>query len=261
MKLFGAALVAAGLALGSYSLAQVPGTSLPPGIRSTGAPACTPNTGGGGTFANVVGLWHFDNNGADNGSSGAKTLTLNGGAVYSTTQAKFGTHSLSIVTGGTSYAQLPAAAGVLVAASTDFTVEAWLYFPTTAPTYMGWIGDDQTTWLGPYAQPNLTIQIAGASVSATPTAATSFPPNVWHHYAVVRQSNAIQFYTDGAQASGGGGTNSNVVGSASVGSKIGRSYSATYVQPSGSFIDEARISNVARYTANFTPPVLAFCNN
>jgi Concanavalin A-like lectin/glucanases superfamily len=257
--LFGFALLGLGALCLNGARGQLPGTFMPISVGvSGGALACTPNTQGGGTDSNVIALWHMDNAGTDVALGGARPLTLNGGAVYSTTQKKFGSHSLSIVTGGTSYAQMPA--GVLVPASTDFTLETWMYFAGTTPTYHGWLGDDQATFLGPYGSPNLSIQIAGSSVSATTATTTnSFSANAWHHYAVTRLSGAIGFWVDGVSQAATG-SNANVVGGTGSGVKIGRAYSATYVQPSGSFLDEVRISNVARYTANFVPPILPFCD-
>src|SRR5580765_4745935 len=245
---------------------QMPGTFNPVSVGvSGGGVACTPNSQGATSLAvgdaNVFALLHFDNNGTDNAIV-PHNLTLNGGAVYSTTQSKFGGYALSIPTAATSFAQqangmLGGGTGI---GSGDLTVEAWMYWPAL-PSLFGLLGDDQATNMALIGNPNLAVQIAGATTTFTPTI-SAITVNAWHHVAVTRPAatGIAALYLDGVSQTYSTGSSAGVFGNATSGLKIGRSYSASYVMPNNSFIDEVRISNLIRYTANFIPPVLPFCN-
>jgi hypothetical protein len=261
--LFGFGLFTLGLLCfafgGLTARGQLPGTFLPVGVSVGGGVACTPNTQGGGSDSNVISLWHFDNNGTDYGLPTAHSISsLAGGAVYSATQSKFGGYSLNIVTSATSFANVPA--GINIIGTSDFTIEAWMYQAGGTTTYTGWIGDDNTT-TGTFANPNPGIWTSSSASQPSGTAAwaTLMPGSSWHHTAFVRASGTVNFYFDGV-VQGTGAASAGIVGNGTTAWKIGRGYSATYVMPSNSFIDEIRISNMARYIANFTPPILAFCN-
>jgi hypothetical protein len=267
--LFGFGLFTLGLLCFAYggltARGQMPGTFLPIAESVGSAPACTPNNQGvsGLAFApgdsNVMALLHFDNSGTDTALF-PHNLTLNGGAVYSTTQSKFGGYALSIPTAGTSFAQqangfLGGGTGI----TGDLTVEGWMYWPAL-PSLFGLLGDDQATTMTVIGNPNLAIQIAGATTTFTPTI-SAITVNAWHHVAITRPATGNPaFYLDGVSQTYSTGSSAGAFGNATSGLKIGRAYSASYVMPNNSFIDEVRISNVVRYTANFTPPLLAFCN-
>jgi hypothetical protein len=78
--------------------------------------------------------------------------------------------------------------------------------------------------------------------------------NVWMHYAVVRNGNAITCYIDGV-----GGTALTFAGSIfgdSTNLIIGTDATTLWGgnDMANAYLDEIRITNAARYTANFTPP-------
>jgi Concanavalin A-like lectin/glucanases superfamily len=238
------------------ALAQI-GPLFPGPQSSISPPLCTPNTQGGGADGNVMVLLHFDNNGTDNALP-PHNLTLFGGANYSATQSKFGGYALNIVTAGTSYAQQ---ANGLVVGTGNLTLEGWVYWPTS-PTYFGMLGDDQATNMSLMSNPNLTTQIGGTFATFTPTMPSAISANTWHHLAFTRTggSGVSAFYLDGVAQVFSSGVPTAAFGSATSGLKMGRAYSATYTMPANSYIDEVRISNNIRYTANFTPQVTPFCN-
>jgi hypothetical protein len=221
-------------------------------------PPCAPNTDGGGAFANVVGLWHMDNANTDNSAAGTRGLTLNGTAAYSTTQAKFGGYSLKIVASG-DYAGFP---GTSMSIPGDLTAEAWLYMTAVPASYFGWIGDDQATNLLAGSIPQLYMQVASTTTQITATISV-FTPNAWHHVAWERQGGNLRIFLDGVEQAGSpkSGVPTSTVGGTATTWKIGRAYVNTYMMPANSYIDEVRVSNIARYTANFTPQTTAFCNN
>jgi hypothetical protein len=79
----------------------------------------------------------------------------------------------------------------------------------------------------------------------------------WNHIALVRNSNTLTVYVNGVS----GGT------SATLGATLS-SQTALYIGNRednslslNGYLDEMRISNIARYTANFTPPAVAFVND
>ena len=93
--------------------------------------------------------------------------------------------------------------------------------------------------------------------------------NTWHSFAVVRKAAIFSIYVDGTAlpytsngGAGNGPSNESVFGGGSSAPVVignGLIYAATYAIPG--YIDEFRISNMARYSTNYTPQTSAFCNN
>jgi hypothetical protein len=114
--------------------------------------------------------------------------------------------------------------------------------------------------VGP-SQTNLT---SGVSGWASGHYNVSIPEATWHHVAVVSVAGEVTFYLDGVaqtNTSGGGTTlNWNTAGPVPAGFTIG--YSPLWGGAGNTigvgWIDEFRVSNIARYTANFTPPTQPF---
>lgn len=259
MKWLGAPLIACGILLATVSLAQLPGTFSP--VLQVGAGVCTPNTQGG-TFANVVGLWHFDNNGNDN-SSGAHNLTLTGAAAYSSTQSKFGGFAYK----GGAAASAAQIGGTVYNGIGDFTIEFWLNVAATPANGSSIISDGTSGG----AATTLNINFAWNAGSkheylysggsdAAYTGSFTWATSAWHHYAWVRSGSTITFYYDGAAQPTTTVSGSNTVGNGSAAWVIGNYYNGGSLFWKD-YIDEMRFSNVARYTANFTPQTLPFCNN
>jgi concanavalin A-like lectin/glucanase superfamily protein len=104
-----------------------------------------------------------------------------------------------------------------------------------------------------------TIQgsVIEGGAATTVTSTTTFTATGWHHVAFVRTGNVLKLFIDGTQEGGDvafTGTVNNSTNAFGVGC-IGELTSLTFF---GS-IDEFRLSvGVARWTANFTPPVAAY---
>jgi Concanavalin A-like lectin/glucanases superfamily len=263
--LFGVGLCVLGaLCLLRGASGQMPGTFTNI-VGVSGGLACTPNTDGGGNDGNVIGLWHFDNNGTDK-SQGNHNLTLNGGATFSNVQSKFGGYAYK---GAATNSSASIATGTgIYSGITDFTVEYWLYL-TAAMGGATWFiadgttGSVSTTFSIDYSYQNASKTEINAPtttvVAVAPTSSTLVPTlNAWHHWAWVRQGSIYRFYYDGvAQPTSSSGAPS--IGNGSAAWTI-----ANYANGGGSwlkeYMDEFRFSNVARYTANFTPQTLAFCD-
>jgi hypothetical protein len=246
--------------LGVVSHAQMPGTFNT--MMVAGGLACTPNTQGGGSDANVIGLWHFENNGNDTGARHIPALTLNGTANYSTTQKKFGSYALSIPTNTSAFASFPGTS-LLIPANGDVTMEAWQYMPAPLPTYYSWIGDQNATNIFAIGQPTIGVDI-GATAATTATVATAFTTGVWQHVAYERQGSTARVFVNGIELPGSpvAGLSTAAIGGTATAWNIGRGYTGSYVMPNNSFLDEVRVSNMVRYTSNFSAslPTLPFCD-
>jgi hypothetical protein len=82
----------------------------------------------------------------------------------------------------------------------------------------------------------------------------SFSLNQWHHIAFVKKisDNTVTAYVDGVSKGSLSSTDIPVIATTSY---IGRDHSSNYLT---GWLDEVRISNVARWTAAFTPPTSAY---
>jgi hypothetical protein len=223
-----------------------------PGLPVVVAAACTANTQGGGTYSNVIGLWHFDTpSGLTDSSANGHNLTLTGTASISSAQAKFGASALlSAVSSG---ATMPSSANLAIGTGA-FTLEGWLYM-TSNPSLHSWIGDAASTFADNSSSTQAILWISGNNAINT-----TFATGAWHHHAWVRSGSTFTFYLDGV--SQGTTTTSASLGNSSAGWALGNGYgtNGTYYLPG--YLDEVRVSNVARYTSGFTPnPNGAFCNS
>lgn len=242
------------------------GQSLPfpgPGTAHSVAAACAPNTDGGGTYANVVRLYHFDNATTDN-SPNAKAGTINSTS-FSTAQFKFGTHSLLASNGsGTGFTTQAWSLG-----SAAMTIEAWVYLNgnTTGNALMGDV-DNAVSGITRTLRWTIATGAAGWNVftngsSITMVSTNSMATGSWHHYAWARDGSAVNFmYVDGTSVAFSNNTSSSdAVGNVAYNMAVGStSYTGSSARLDG-YIDELRISNMRRYTSNFTPPTQPFCNS
>lgn len=203
-------------------------------------------------------LTHFDGtNGATSttDASGLNTISLLNGGQLATAQSKFGGSSYLSGSTSTAVAQMPDQ--TWLRGTANITYEAWVYstsFPAVATLFRK---DPNTT---PYAclryngsQWQLWLDSTGASPDLAATAAMS--ANTWYHIALVRYNGTWTLYQNGV----------------SIGSIAGNRTFGNSTSPFGignlpnvgggpwlGYIDEVRVSNIARYTANFTPPSAAF---
>jgi hypothetical protein len=213
-----------------------------------------------------------------------------GGATYSLRFYGTGTNDIDrvkIPMSNTLGASLPVNIG-----ATDFTIEFWLRFQpgqnTSGPCQEG--GDNWTNGNiifdrdifggGDYGDFGVSLYggriafgVHNGSSGDTICGDTALAANTWHHIAVVRlTSGQMRIFVNGAldrQYNGPAGNVSYRVGRGITGNQwynepflvIGaekHDYDpSTYPSFSG-WVDEVRISNVARYASNFTPPNAPF---
>lgn len=231
--------------------------------------AATKASAGGGdpNFANVASLLHFD--GADASTTFTDqigiTWTAVGNAQLDTAQSKFGTASL-LLDGTGDYASAPNSPAWDIG-SNNYTAECFIRPATVASLRMvvarrelssdarGWfmyIGADGSINFAGYSLPNVVC-------IALSSAASVVAVNTWAHVAIVRNAGVWDLYYEGNSVASD--TESAVIGANARPLLIGRQASNTSRDFNG-HIDEFRITDgVARYTANFTPPTVAFPDN
>ncbi|WP_244592211.1 LamG domain-containing protein [Azospirillum palustre] len=174
----------------------------------------------------------------------------------STGNAKFGSGSLYASTAGTYYI---VSNGTPYAPPGDFTYDFWINPTDVSGTrrifYKG--NPANSSWdISAYLS-NLTMQVEyrdtasnGFGASATLTA------NVWQHVAIVRSGSMITIYVGGMAKNSFSSVNGLIQQSGAF--SLLDTTSSGQGMYGGTCIDEFRVSNVARWTGNFTPPSLAY---
>lgn len=210
-------------------------------------------------FGSVINLLHFD------GANGATTTTdvtgksiVLSNSTISTAQFRFGGSSLNVTGGSTSYAQMTTEA----LGNGSFTIEYWVRFNAlaTSPNGSTMFDGRPVTTAGAY--PTIYADTAdfhfytgSGDVMAGGTPAI----NTWFHVAICRSGSTIRLFIDGVQVASATDTTNYLL--AGTGIALLGGNTASGAQNMNGYLDDVRITKgVARYTANFTPPNLAFAN-
>lgn len=219
-------------------------------------------------FASVSLLLHMDgSNGSTtftDSSSNALTVTANGNAQVSTTQAKFGQSAVFDGTGDS--LTVTDVGGVMTLGTNDFTVEWWFYTSSNSTnlsgfgTFLGgrYISPSQAGLMVRYHSSFSGIAVGFEGVAYDITPGVSPTENAWNHMAVVRDSTSLRLYMNGSLQ--GSGTAARNYGDYQY--KIGTDYGGAGYDLQG-YIDDFRLTNgVARYTgSSYTVPTAAFPNS
>lgn len=222
----------------------------------------------GGNDANVKLLLHFDGNFTDSSSAGHNG-TANGGAATSTTQKKFGSQAVAL-DGTGDYVTVASHADFTPGAG-NFTFECWLFL-TALPTGVG--ADASALWstaggaaafqaVGILIEStdHLTIYSSANGTTwginnATDLGATGISTGAWNHIAVVRSGTTVTGYVNGTSV-GSGTMSGTTMASSTI--YIGGDWQNTAGSGGiNGYMDEVRYSNIARWTANFTPDAAAY---
>ena len=187
-------------------------------------------------------------------SSNNFTITKVANADVSTTEKKFGTHSVYF-DGTGDYLTVPAHSDFQVTSSDTVTIDFWAKRGTTGSQkhFCGgntWSGVNESSWIFDWGA-NGTLRFANYTNSFT-TSAQTHDTN-WHHIALVSDSGSQTVYFDGVS-----------IGTGSITSTWGSSTAVLRIGSSGNnpgqgeewngYIDEFRWSDVARWTSNFSVP-------
>lgn len=183
-----------------------------------------------------------------------RTVTVTGGANTDTSQSQFGTASCRVGTGSNDWigdTSLNYSFG-----TGDFTVDMWLRFNSVASqcAIFSDSNNSEVTFDIEFV-PGSGVRIqynAGTQTTFawTPSTAT------WYHWALVRASSVSKVYIDGTALTGSFSNTDNL---AACGLQFGQR--ATGATQFNGWIDEIRVSNIARWTTNFTRPSAAYSQN
>jgi len=230
----------------------------------------TPPTNAFVTDADTVHLFSFDDGHGgqvlkDRANSGRPILLGGSGAVISSEQAKFGTTSFKLGTGGScvvGWASTPHAD--LAFGNDSFTVDFWCYKTNTGDAVL-WSGGNNayapqlrtngaggaiTVYL---STDNASWNIAAASTGAVPTV------NAWNHIAITRSGTTCYVFLNGAVI----GTYTVGTGSFTMNGPYhyfgGASDNSAIM---AGYIDEVRIKrSEAAWISAFTPPTAAYASD
>jgi len=223
-------------------------------LRIVKGTAITPPAGGPtSTLSSTGAALHIK--GADASiidKSQSANLKLIGNTTGSTTQAKF-SNTKSMYFDGTG--DRATATGVPDLGD-DFTIECWVYSTATGNRTIvssvdnvgGWSSNGYWSFFiggGNYPQ----LQIDDSSYTG---ANTTLPTDQWVHLAVTRTSNTVRYFINGS-VNPTTFSNSRTLKNPS-GIVIGSGPNNNYIYNYTGYIQDLRISNECKYTANFTPP-------
>lgn len=218
-----------------------------------------PATIGDVNFADVSLLLHGDGTSGSttitDSSSTPKTVTVNGNTQIDTAVKKFGTGSIEF--DGTN-SELTLASGLI--GSGDFTIE---YFVQGANSDGYHFDFDGTNRLSIWYEDTTASSAFEYSINAYDTnyrgQTNSLPfatyTGGFNHIAVVRSSGTIKIYTNGTSIASWSNSLDYSDAALTIGNTVA---SRSFDKWMEGFIDEIRISTVARYTSNFTAPTAAF---
>ncbi|WP_431096578.1 LamG-like jellyroll fold domain-containing protein [Polaromonas aquatica] len=196
-------------------------------------------------------------------SPSPKPLTVLGNAQISAAQSKFGYTSIHF--DGTGSVSTPPSVDFQFG-SGEFTIETWVYQTNrntgTYWAYQQLVGqyqvatnsNDSFVLLAADGYPRAAFW-SGNAVTAEINAANPLPLNTWVHLATVRSGNLVTLYVNGVGTGSVALTTSLDVSSRKF--TVGAD-SAGEIGFSGYLSDLRITKGVARYAANFTPPVRAF---
>lgn len=224
------------------------------------------------SFTNVSLLLHMDGSNASttftDNSPIAATGTAYGNAQISTAQSKFGGAS-GLFDGNGDYVEF--ASRTAYDLGSTYTIDMFIRVPSTSVSgglvHRGFYTTSNNTWSGLafsirglgtsirfyfYGTLNSNEQYIDVAVSGNISA------NTWHHVAMVRNGTSGAVYIDGV--SKGTITGLNTVSSSSRVLKIGVWDYSSGSEWFNGYMDELRITKVARYTSGFTPPAAPFAN-
>lgn len=210
---------------------------------------------GGGADANCVSLYHFDSNLTD--AMGNVPLSVDGTsfAGYSTSSKKFGTAAFLGKQLG-AYGSLYNENSTVWrnALANEYTVDFWVRWVSRTGYYdLGLcFNNSMTPWLLIRVMQN-ELRVKSIPNSFDQAVTFTFSTSTWNHIAIVKKGTNILAFIDGV-----------LKATWNFPYTIGSTY--TYGLDISNFeagyglnsLDELRISNVARWTSNFTPPTAPY---
>jgi hypothetical protein len=222
----------------------------------------TPSTSPFTNDDNTLLLIHADGTDAitffedDNGvGRSARGIIAIGNAQVDTAQSQFGGTSL-LLDGTGDYLNIAPFTGIAPGTG-DFTFEAWIRLPNNNVDY-GIFGHDGFNGDLMIRRVNDgTLRLGRDDVAWDLTSSVLSIANTWTHIAITRTSTTARIFVNGTQVASGSNSQNYVLTNVF---RIGSGANMGANDFNG-WIDEVRISNTGRYTANFTPSTTPFQND
>ena len=188
-----------------------------------------------------------------------KSITFDGYAYIDTSQSKFGTGSLRLASSGDEITTGPSSDFAF--GTRDFTFDMWVRFSALPQTgnslvFLQQWQDSGNVIITGLANVNNTQEatfyskINGASEHFTSGPIPTISTDVWYHVAWVRSNGTVTIYWNGVSVA-------SVPDNDTIPQLNAPMQFGSYPQFYG-WLDEVRISNVARWTTNFTPPTTPY---
>jgi hypothetical protein len=131
-----------------------------------------------------------------------------------------------------------------------------------SPTlFCGWkssTGNNFVMIMGTYQQPMSGMCVGTETVANPITWPFTWQANHWYHVAASRKNGVVYGFVDGVKIGQASLlTNFGTTPGCRIGTDTAGNGAAGWTFLNG-YLDEVRVSKTARYTANFTPPIVAF---
>ena len=189
-------------------------------------------------------------------SASGHTITVNGNTHHETDQAKFGASSIYF-DGTGDFLSIADHSDLDFNTHTHFTIDFWCLTAdsgTSDPTDMGMFNKGTNLWMftgnsGVDMGDTVLFRTdTNLNIDVVATRATVLTDGNWKHVAAVREADKISVYIDGNLL----GTDSSwTITDNSSAFEIGKALTYPYFT---GYIDEFRVSTVARWTDSFVPP-------
>jgi hypothetical protein len=179
-------------------------------------------------------------------------IQLSGNARVRTDVTKYGTGSMYF--DGSSGYLLATATPALTFGTGNFTIEYWIYFNSTSEQGILGMRPQSTNGIYPviyFLSNTLRFNVNGVDRITS----SSLTTGTWYHIAVSRSGSSTKMFIDGTQVGSTYTDTNSYLCSRLV---IGANDYTLGTLPLNGYIDDLRITKLARYTANFTPSTVAF---
>ncbi len=189
--------------------------------------------------ANTIALLHFDGDLTD----AVGNSWVNKGCSINTSMPKFGSGCLYAPTGSVAVCTN----NNFAFGNGDFTIDFWMYYVSGNSGVSGAGVSTETAPTGASIQPDQIWLGNNSSSMVVICNSGFFVPNAWAHYAITRSNNTTYYFVNGVLKA----TVTQAINLNSTSIAI----NARYYNSTGgeAYYDELRVSNIARWTSDFTP--------
>jgi len=191
-------------------------------------------------------------------SSNNYAVTRVGSTIHSFAQAKF--DSSSIYFDGSGDALTLADGNQWDFGTGDYTLEFWVNKAHTGKeSVFETRGGGGNGFNIEFNSSNVLEWYDGSITGTLPVDGSAVTANTWVHFALVRASNVHKMYRNGTEV--GTALTSSSSQQSTGGPNIGRRLESSSANDYTGYLDEIRLSTVARYTSNFTAPSASFVSD